>query len=838
MNTLAAPFASTADTETAKLCFHCGLAVPASADFRISFDGRTRSLCCVGCEAVARTIIDAGLDGYYRNRTGAAAKPAATADDPAQRQVDALFDLASVQSDYVASSDARTHKADLYVDGITCAACVWLAESALARVPGVTDARVNQVTHRASVSWDASATNLNALQSALRRVGLGAQPATAHGRFEARRLSRRRALIELGVALLSMMQVMMFTVPLYFYAADEVDAETRTLMGWAGLVLTLPVLLYSARSFFIGAWRDLQIRRVGMDLPIALAIIATFATSALSLVSGGGDLYFDSISMFVFLLLAARYLESSARESSLQLIERLTNAAPSTALRMDGYPLTHREQTVAGAELRAGDVIRVASGEAVAADGLIVDGTSTFDESLLTGESRPVTRDVGAALIAGSLNLGHPVLLRVTKTGEATVAAGLRRLTEQALAARPHLSQIADRYARWIAPLTLVLALGAALGWLLIDPAKSFPVAVAVLAVTCPCALALAAPAAQAIATARLAREGLLITRAGALDKIAAASDIVFDKTGTLTEGVMSIERIQLLSTMDKAHVLAIGNALEAGSPHPIARALKEYGLQYGFGIGALEAAKMRSDGGAGVAGTIDGVDYRLGKIAYVASLVGHPVPASVPGDATLFLGRPGQWLAAIAVADAIKSDAVASVLQLRNAGLSPHILSGDREDRVASVAETVEVPRQSVRAEQSPQQKLDYALSLQKDDRIWIAVGDGINDAPLMAAASVSIAIGSGADLTRLTADAVLLSPHLSPLVSAREVATKMHRVIRQNFAWAIAYNLIAVPFAVAGFISPAWAAIGMASSSLIVVANSMRLLRRRPSESNHWKS
>jgi P-type Cu2+ transporter len=628
-------------------------------------------------------------------------------------------------------------------------------------------------------------------------------------------------LIALGIAGLSMMQVMMFTVPLYFSAADEVDAEARLLMNWAGFALTLPVLLFSARAFFVGAWRDLMAGRVSMDLPIALAIVATFLSSSAALFSGGGQVYFDSIAMFAFLLLAARYLEGSIRESSLSLIERLTNAVPAVAWRVSNYPRSSDVSRVAVADVDIGDVIRVASGEVVAADGVIVEGESAFDESLLSGESQPIRRGLHAKVVAGSLNVASPIMLRVTHIGPATTAAQLARLTEQALAHRPTRQQIVERIARWIAPLTIGLALAAAGGWWLIDPARSFSIALAVLAVTCPCALALAAPAAQALALTRVAKEGLLITRAQTLEKIAAASDIAFDKTGTLTEGVSSVTAVHAFGNYTQDEILAISVALEAGSSHPIARALATCAAGKAITVKTVRESRLRV--AEGVEGEVDGIEMRLGKMEFVCGLVGYQPPNGAP-HCSLFLGRRGEWLGAFALADAVKADAIATLRALEAALLTPHLLSGDRADRVERAAATLGFAPARVRGGLSAREKLAYTKA---HPARWIAVGDGINDAPLMAGVDVSIAIGSGTDLTRLTADAVLLSPHLSPLVTARRVAVKMQRIIAQNFFWAVTYNLIAVPLAVLGFISPAAAALGMATSSLVVVTNSLRLLR-----------
>ncbi len=814
----------------AKACFHCGLPVPAGSCYQVEFEGRVRPMCCVGCEAVARTIIDSGLDAFYRERT--ATQDASKLSATNAWVGNSLLGIERIEANYVAA-DGNHRSAELYVDGITCSACIWLAESALKRLPGVSAATMNQVTHRATVTWDATRTSLPVMLTALQRVGLHAQPATAAGALAARRKSRRRALAELGVALLSMMQVMMFTVPLYLAAGNEVSAQARQLMGWAAMVLTLPAMVYAARRFFLGAWRDLrhlQISHVSMDLPIAFAIAAGFATSCISLINGNGTTYFDSISMFIFLLLSARYLESSARESSLSLIERLTNAAPAVAWRVPRFPVDRVNEVVAAADLQPGDVIRIARGEMAAADGVIIDGQSEFDESLLTGESQPLTRGIHEPLVGGSLNLGSPVLVRVTRCGERTVAATLRQLTEQALASRPALVQLADRIARWIAPLTLLAALSTALVWLALDPGMSFPTAVAVLAVTCPCAMALAAPTAQALAIARLAREGLLITRADTLERIAAATDVLFDKTGTLTAGQISIESVQLLGKLDKVAVVEIAAALECGDSHPIALALARSQAAIDTGGAQLIVENARSVSGAGVEGWIDGARFRLGQWPFVHPIVGAAAPVQPhPKAATLFLATDGAWLAAFTLSDPLKPGAAQAIKALLADGLQAHLLSGDRRDRVTPVALEVGIADAQVRAQYTPVQKLEYARQLQQRGANLIAVGDGVNDAPLMGAAQVSIAMGRGADLTRLTADAALMSAHLQPLVTARQVARKLNRVIRQNFCWAIAYNALALPLAMMGRISPAWAAIGMAASSLIVVANSSRLARGR---------
>ena len=817
MNTLLTAQCKT--TTVPSPCFHCGEAVSPYAHFAFKFENKIQPLCCAGCKAVAQTILDAGLGAYYNNRTATAAMP------PERDAVGALFDIDSVASTYVVTPNATQRELDIYIEGITCAACVWLAESALARVPGVSSVLVNQITHRAKVNWSSDAVTIDTLIASLACVGLGAQPASSSERFAARQRAQRRALIALGVAALSMMQVMMFTVPIYLADAGDVAAEVMLLLGWAGFVLTVPVVLYSARTFYSGAWRDLRQARIGMDLPIVLAIIATFFSSTFAMLNGGKELYFDSISMFVFLLLAARYLESRVRESSLAVVEKLTNAQPTLAWHASNYPADSDCTQVAAATLNIGDVIRVSTGEAVAADGLIVAGESAFDESLLSGEARPQRRGAASRLVAGSLNVGSPVFLKVTAIGTITTAAKLGRLTEHALASRSHFVALTNRVARWVAPITIALALGGAIAWWFIDPTRSFSVAVAVLAIACPCALALAAPAAQAIAINRLAREGLLITRAETLEKIAAATNIAFDKTGTLTNCESAITATHLLGKYSETEILAMCVALEAGSAHPIARGLNACAAQVGMRKVVSPVVKnLNFSSGNGVSGEVDGIALRLGRQAFVQALVGCDLPHAI-SNATLFIGCEGSWLGAFELNDAVKPDAHTMLQALARTGLTPHLLSGDCVERVNSVAQSLNIDSTHAHGEQSPQDKLDY---IRARPSAWIAVGDGVNDAPLLGAADVSIAMGAGADITRITADAVLLSPHLMPLVTARQVAIKLKRIIAQNFCWALAYNLVALPLALGGFISPASAALGMALSSMVVIINSMRLGKR----------
>ena len=795
-------------------CFHCGLPVLRDTKFGVSFDGSFRTLCCVGCEAVAKTIIDAGLDNYYRQRS---AKPDINgiANNGGFDRRLTEFDLPAIQANYVSTADAGEAKsAAFYIDGVTCNACLWLAESALKRVPGVASATVNYVTHRAEVKWCDAETTLASVIDAVTRVGLRAMPVSAAERQLSRARERRTLFIQLGVALLAMMQVMMFTVPLYFTALDDISHEAQRLMQWASLMLTLPVVLYSAKPFWQGALRDLRTHHLSMDAPVALAITSTFATSLWSIFTEQSALYFDSISMFVFLLLASRYLESSIRDRALSRIERLTNALPAVATQLIDYPTNRESAEITSAALKAGDVILVGTGQIIAADSVLLEGAGDVDQAIVTGESRPVKLDIGSTLIGGTLNLGAPLIARVTCVGTASTLASIARLAERSLGERPQLTALTDRVARVVAPSLIVLACLAGVVWFFIDSAQSFNVAVAVLAVTCPCAIALAAPLAYTSATLTISKNGLLIARGHVLEVLPTITDVVFDKTGTLTAGQLVITDIKTVDGISCDEALAIAATLEMGAAHPIARAIRKLAAS----AGDLIAQQLRLIPGGGVEGVIDGKTYRLGNRAFACT--------SDRGDDAFVLSCDGKWLATFETEDALKADAEKTISSLQQAGLTVHLLSGDQISRVKNVAQALGISDEHTFAAQTPLQKLAYLQQLRKSGRKVAMIGDGVNDAPVLGAADVSIAMGAGADLPRLTADAVLLSPNLLTIVTALQLSRRTKHVIQQNFGWAILYNAIAIPLALANVINPAWAAIGMGVSGLIVVLNSMRLL------------
>jgi Cu2+-exporting ATPase len=796
-------------------CFHCGEPLPRADARRSPLLGAERDFCCPGCEAVAHAIVTGGFERYYETREQPGARPAPVLAAEACDEDAAQAQFASVEPD-------GTRSASLVLEGIRCAACLWLVERALRAVPGVRAADLNYTTRRAQVAWDPAKCRLSQLIAAVRAVGYDAWPFDPVRQDAQARGERRAALWRLFVAGFGAMQVMMYAFPAYIdEGAGTLSAESEALMRWASLVLTTPVLLFSCGPFFTGAWRELRRLRPGMDTPIAIGIAAAFAASAWATLRGTGAVYFDSLSMLVFLLLGARYVELVARQRAARSLDRLMRWSPATALRLvDGAAAP-----VPAHALVAGDLVRVPPGERLPADGMVEQGSSSVDESLLTGEPLPLAKSPGAAVSAGSVNLEQPLDIRVSRAGAATRAAAIARLVERSAASRPRLVAAADALAALMTPAVLAVAIGAGLYWS--DPW----VAIAVLVAACPCALALASPVALASAAGQLLERGVALTRASALEAFARATDVVLDKTGTLTEARFAVTRTIPLDGSLAQQCLALARALESGSAHPLARAFASAGADAGPAL-----LERRNHPGRGVEATLDARRLRLGTEAFCAELAKAPCPAPWPAarQTPVFMADESGWKAAFFLEDSMRPESGALVTGLQAAGLRVHLLSGDHPAAVRAVADQLAIVDCTGGA--SPEDKAEYVARLQREHRVVVMVGDGLNDAPVLARADVAIAMGAGADAALLQADLVLPGGRLRELEPARQLARRTMRIVRQNFAWAVGYNLIALPLAAGGWIGPWEAAIGMAASSFIVVLNALRLAEG--TEGKSWKA
>jgi Cu2+-exporting ATPase len=798
-------------------CFHCGETIPDHFYFPIQYNNAEQLTCCAGCQAVAHTIIASGLGNYYCQRDAFPSRQEAIAAE-LHEQI-ALFDEVSLQKTFVHFDTDAVRDAALIIEGITCSACIWLIERHLSRLTGILAAHINYATHRARIKWDNTQTTLSYILETLLAIGYQAHPYDRAHEENLRQKTRKTALTRLGIAGLSMMQVMMYAVPVYLADPGSIDPAMETLMRWASLILTLPVILYSAVPFYQASLRELKNRRASMDLPVTLSIMLTFIASIWATYTQHGEVYFDSISMFVFLLLGGRYLESMARLRTQAATEALVHLIPAFAHHLPAYPEHHRSQERMVSQVQIGEVIMIKPGEVIPCDAKILEGESQVNEAILSGESRPLPKKPGDAIIAGSNNLGSPLIAQVTHTGEATQLSAIVRLLDHAQADKPALAQLADRIAGWFILALLVVASLTFMFWMHYGPTQALWITAAVLVISCPCALSLATPAAISAACNRLSKEGLLVAHASRIETLSLCTTVMLDKTGTLTEGQPTLSQLLVQHVTEReARILAA--SLEAQSEHPIAQALHH--PQW-----AKKVADLRHYPGHGISGTIDGQQYAIGSQAFIQQFCQQPVPkawlAIKTIDSRLFLANQQQWLAVFFLRDRLRADSATCVAALKQLGLSVHLLSGDSLDVVQQTAQKLDIPYFA--AAQTPQDKLQQLQKLQQTGHRIIMVGDGVNDAPVLAAADVSIAMGTGADVTQATGDMILLHNTLTSLPRAIRLAHQTRQIIRQNLYWALLYNVIALPIAIAGHVTPWIASIGMASSALLVILNALRL-------------
>lgn len=792
-------------------CYHCGLPVPAGSHFRAEVLGQSREMCCPGCQAVAEAIVDGGLEHYYSHRSENSANPQAL---PAALPDElALYDRSDVQQPFV-QHQGELSETQLLIEGISCAACGWLIEKHLRGVPGVAEAHLNLSNHRLQVRWQDSQIALSKLLAELRRIGYAAHPWRADEAAERLAAENRRRMRELGVAGLLWMQVMMATMATWPEFNIDLSPELDKILRWTSLFLTTPIVFYCCGQFFRGALRDLRTRHLTMDVSVSLAIGGAYVAGIWSTISGQGELYFDAVGMFALFLLAGRYLERRARERTAAATAQLVQLLPASCLRLEA---DGQSQRILLSELRVGERVLVQPGSLIPADGCIVAGQSSVDESLLTGEYLPLARGVGDGVTAGTLNVEGPLTVEVQALGDATRLSAIVRLLERAQSEKPRLAEIADRVSQWFLLFILVSAAVVGVVWWGIDSSRAFWVVLALLVATCPCALALATPTALTTATGSLHKLGMLLTRGHVLEGLNQIDTLVLDKTGTLTEGRLTLKAIHPLRDLDEGACLALAAALENRSEHPIARA---------FSQAPRAAESVDSHPGQGLQGSVDGRLLRIGEASFVCALSGQPVPP--------IAGENGQWLllgdeqgplAWFVLDDRLREDAPDLVAAARARGWHIHLLSGDSSPMVSEVARQLGID--DARGGLTPDAKLAVLKQLHGEGRRVLMLGDGVNDVPVLAAADISVAMGSASDLAKTSADAVLLSNRLGSLVDGLRLARRTRRIIIENLAWATLYNGLVLPFAALGWITPIWAAVGMSLSSLLVVLNALRLSR-----------
>lgn len=967
-----------------KPCFHCGLPTPADDAWPVSFADERHPTCCPGCQAVAQTIIDAGHGDYYRHRDRYATPGAGEL--PAILHDLELFDRPQIQREFVQARGADRREAALMLEGITCAACVWLNERHVRALDGVLEFHVNYSTHRARLVWAPSRIALSSVLAAIEAIGYRAHPYDPEREDRAQRAERNAALRRLAVGGLATMQVMMLALGLWLAEADgATDQHFMQFLRYMAALFALPVVTYVAWPFYRGAWRDLRTRRLGMDVPIAIATLTTYLASLYGTWLGTGEhVYFESAAMFVFFLTASRYLEMLARQRAARANQRLDRLLPAIATLVENDGALRE---VSRAELELGHTVRIPPGAAVPGDGILVRGTSELDCALLTGESEPQPVAVGDRVIAGTINRGQSIDVRIERLGAQTELAEIQRLVERAQATKPRITLMAERGtgAFITAVLLLTLVVGA-VWWIYVAPDRALWVMVAMLVATCPCALALATPAAQTITAGQLARLGIVLMKPDRFPLAAKLTDVVFDKTGTLTIGRPSVVASEWSDDVTpdqskRAAILALLARAESHADHVLARAVRAFAIDssrrgresealdtgeiQSLGVGVAPINEQNSDPrrtpvltgldvsnvetivGEGLEFTVrqnashaidDALDdarregiqgsgsrgmaaephaelagtWRIGRRGFALTT---PNAATVDGlrddfaqqdlprheraHSEVWVSRNGRAVLKLKLDDPLRSEAIVAVAKFLDAGVNVHLLSGDRPGVVAHTLEKLEghqlaEPRESTlfdrmtdrrsptqgspgrpvdgakspmmggrgrlvgHGDLRPGDKLERLRAIREarldrdtselfltrsspagddperlappdsrasDHAVVMAVGDGVNDTPLLAAADLSVAMGSGTRIAQAEADIVLLNDRVDRLAQLPAHARRTDVIIRQNIAWAIGYNLLALPLAATGVLEPWMAALGMSVSSLIVVVNALRL-------------
>lgn len=783
-------------------CYHCGEDVPANTDFKIDILGESRKMCCPGCETVAQTIVDSGLVSYYQYRTA----PAEKADlVPEQLQALIHYDNEDVQSEFVRNRE-NVSEVTLSLEGVSCAACAWLIEKQVSNTAGLVSIRVNTTTNRALLAWDKTQVRLSELLSVIHKLGYKAAPFEADKQEASYHRMMKQYLYRLGIAGLATMQVMMLAVALYLEVFGDLEPEFKNYFRWVSLIFATPVLLYSALPFYLNAWRSIKGRTLGMDVPVSIALIFAYVASLIATVTEQGEVFFESISMFTFFLLVGRFLEMRARRKAAAASGNLLKLIPAIATTLDGEQIPVKT-------LKVGDRIRVLPGEHIPADGKVISGRIHIDESMLTGESVHVVKREGDAVYAGTLNGDESFELEVMSSKADSMISNIVRLQDEAQHSKPKIAEIADVVARYFVGAILIISVGTWFYWHQTKPDDAFWIMLSVLVATCPCALSLATPTALTCATSRMGNFGILLRKGHVFETLCKINHLVVDKTGTLTKGDIEICDTKVLSDLPKEDCLSLAAALEAHANHPIARSFASYAND------DFVVYEVQNVIGSGIEGIWNGKIVKIGSAVFVQGKESDESHA-------VYLSVDGEHVASFYYRDPIRKESKAFVQRFADAGIKTTLLTGDSLSNARPVANEIGIDH--VVASAKPEDKLAYLKSLDEDS-ITMMVGDGINDAPTLAGAHLSVAMGGGTDVAKASADMTLLGDNLEKLLEARLLALRTRKIIRENLAWSLGYNLLILPLAVAGLVAPYIAVVGMSASSIIVVSNSLRLLKEK---------
>jgi len=802
-------------------CFHCGLPIATGADYHAQLDGAERRFCCFGCQSVCSAIFEAGLQGYYQ-RTPEGTLLAPPPEPPKDIEI---YDLDEVQREFITcSGDVRD--IHLLVEGIHCAACVWLIERGLQRVPGVESANVNLAARRLHLRWDNRRAKLSDVIHALARIGYAAVPYDPESAEGTIKKANRAMLYRLFFAGFAMMNMLWVSIALYSGANQD---EFREFFHWVGLVLATPTLLYAGYPFYRGALGGLRGGWLTMDLPIAIGLSVTYAYSTYVTVTAHeiGEVYFDTVTNLIFVILIGRYLEGMFRHQAVSATKRLMELQPRVAIVMhDG-----QEQMTPIRGVKLGDQVLIKPGYKVPVDGIVLEGHSAVDESMLSGESVPVSKSTGAQVSAGTVNTNGALLVEVRSTMQSTTLAKIIRLVEEAQSSKAPIQRLADTIVPWFVLVTLICATITFFIWNAKDFEIALMAATSVLIITCPCALGMATPMSIAVASGLGAKHGILVKNGLVLETLSRVNHFVFDKTGTLTEGKMSVAQMHIASGVAKEDILRSAAAVERYSEHSAAKAIVSEAEKQQLNYRDMPVTGFLATAGLGVEAEVAGQTVLLGSaewlmrrgIAINAELQARAHEMEAQAMSCVHVASEDVHVAVFALADKLRGDAQQLINELREAGIRLTLLTGDRRPVAEAIAR--QLGGMEVIAEVLPQDKDRVIRQLQQRGAVVAMVGDGINDAPALIRADVGIALGSGTDVSVESADIVLMHNELDKVRQATLLSRRTLRTIKQNIGLSFVYNAIMVPLAMLAMVTPLVAAITMPISSLVVIGNAARI-------------
>lgn len=790
-----------------KTCYHCGEDVPVNTNYHVDILGKSRDMCCLGCDAIARTIVESNLESYYQYRQ---TKPEKNDLIPEQLKNLHRYDDESIQEDFVVKNQ-NNNEVILSIEGVSCAACAWLIEKHMVKQSGVCEVNVNTLTHRARMIWDPSKTKLSALISQIHKLGYKVSPFEQDEQEQAYHRATRQYLYRIGIAGIASMQVMMVAVALYLEVFSDLDDAFKHYFRIVSFIFATPVMLYSAWPFYQSAWRSLKAKSPSMDVPVSIAMIMAYLASIVATINQSGEVFYEAVTMFAFFLLLGRYFEMKARREATAHSANLLKLVPHFAELQDGTQIAVKH-------LNVGDLVKVLPGDVIPADGIITAGVSYLNESMLTGESVPITKGIGDQVYAGTVNGDEALVIQVEKSKLNSMISNIVRIQSSAQMNKPKIARIADQVSPYFVIATLIIGAGTWLFWHFYRPEDAFWIMLSVLVATCPCALALATPTAITCATSRLSHFGLLLRKGHIFETLCKVNHIIMDKTGTLTEGRIEITHtVTHDSAFNTEQCLKMAASLEQHANHPIAHAFRC------FFDNSLLVTEITNVIGAGIEGKWKNQHLRLGSAQFAFNNMPFK-EIDLSATECVYLSLNGLPLATFFYQDPIRKDSFALINQLKQSGIQITLLSGDNLNNVADVAKQLGISQ--IMAQMNPEQKLEYIRNLPESD-ISLMVGDGINDAPTLSGAHLSVAMGGGTDIAKASADMVLLNDKLINLLKARALAFKTRSIIKENLWLSFFYNILILPLAIMGYVPPYIASLGMSISSVVVIANSMRLLK-----------